>query len=54
MNYWVYTAGRYRATSVFGRVHAAFFNHIQFDGMTNMLDEIVLAKMMTALDLDFE
>ena len=26
----------------------------QFDAMTYMLDEIVLARMMTALDLEFE
>ena len=54
MNYWVCTAGRYRATSILGRVHAAFFNCHQFDAMTYMLDEIALARMMTALDLEFK
>ena len=39
--------------SFLGRVHAAFFNHHQFDVMTYMPDEIVLARMMTALDLEF-
>ena len=54
MNCWVYTAGRYRATSIPGRVHAAFFNCHQFDAMTYMPDEIFLARIMTALDLEFE
>ena len=51
MNYWVHTGGRYRAMSIIGRVHAAFFNCHQFDAMTYMADEIVLARMMTTLDL---
>ena len=51
MNYWVSTAGRYRATS-FLAVHAAFFNHHQFDAMIYMLGEIVWARMMTALNLE--
>ena len=54
MNYWIHTAGRYRATSILGRVHAAFSNHHQFDAMTYMPDEIVLARMLTPLDLEFE
>ena len=54
MNYWVHTFGRYRAMSIFGRVHAAFFNHHQLDAMTYMPDENVLARMMTALELEFE
>ena len=54
MNYWVHTGGRCRATFIFGRVHAIFFNHHQFDVVTYMLDEIVLERMMTALDLEFE
>ena len=54
MNYLVCTAGRYRATSILGRVHAAFFNHYQFDAVTYMLDDTVLVGMMTALDLEFE
>ena len=54
MNFWVHTAGMYRAMSILGRVHAAFFNYHQFNEVTNMLDEIVLARIMTALDLEFE
>ena len=54
MNYWVCTAGRYRAKSILGRVDTAFFNPYKFSAMTNMPDEIVLARMMTALDLEFE
>ena len=53
MNYWVHTAGRYRATSILGRIHAAFFNCHQFEAITYMPDEIVLVRMMTALDLEF-
>ena len=54
MNYWLCTAGRYRATSILGRVHAAFFNSHQIKEMIYMPDEIVLARIMTALDLEFE
>ena len=54
MDYWVHTAGRYRAMSILGRVHAAFLNCHQFNAMTYMPDEIVLARMMTTLDLEFE
>ena len=54
MNYWVHTAGRYRSTSILERVHKAFFNYYQFDAMTYMLDEIILARMVTALDLEFK
>ena len=54
MNYLVCTAGRFRTTSILGRVHAAFFNCYQFSAMTYMPNEIVLARMMTALDLEFE
>ena len=54
MNYWVHTAGRYRAISIIGRVHAAFFNCHQFNALTYMPGQIVLARMMTALDLEFE
>ena len=35
-------------------VHAAFFNYHHFNEMTTMPDEIVLARIMTALDLEFE
>ena len=51
---WSCTAGRYRATSILGRVYAAFFNSHQFEAMIYMPDEIVLARIMTALDLAFE
>ena len=54
MNYWVYTAGRYRLTSILEQVHEAFFSYCQFHAMANMPDEIVLARMMTALDLELE
>ena len=54
MNYWVHTAGRYRSTSILEKVHKAFINYYQYHGMTYMVDEIILARMMTALDLEFE
>ena len=54
MTHWVCTAERCRAISILGRVHAAFFNHHQFDALTYLHDEIVLARMMRALDLEFE
>ena len=54
MNYWIHIAGRYRAVSILWRVHASFFNCCKFDAMTYMPDEIVLAGMMTMLDLEFE
>ena len=54
MNFWVHTAGTYRAMSILGRDHAAFFNYHQFSKMTHMPDEIALARIMTAPDLEFE
>ena len=54
MNCWVCIAGRYRTTSILGRFHAVFFNCHQSKAVTYMLDEIVLVRMMTALDLEFE
>ena len=54
MHYLVCTAGRYRAMSIFGRVHTAFFNCCQYDAMIYMLDEVFLARMMTTLDLKYE
>ena len=54
MNYWVCTAGRYRSTSILEKVHKAFFNDYLFHAMANMSDEIILARMMTALDFAFE
>ena len=54
MTYWVHTAGRYRSTSILERVDVAFFNYYQFDAMTYIPDEIILAKMMTTLHLKFE
>ena len=44
----------YRATAILGRIHTAFFNYHYFGKMTNMPDEIVLARIMTAFDLEFE
>ena len=40
--------------SIFGRVQVAFFNYHQINEITNMPDEIVLARIMTALDLEFK
>ena len=54
MNYWVCTAGTHRSTSILAKVHKAFFNYYQFHAMDNMPNGIVLARMMTALDLEFE
>ena len=54
MNYWVCTAGRYRSASILERVYAAFVNYNQFDAMTNMPDEIIIVRMVTTLDLEFE
>ena len=54
MNYWVCTAGRYRSTSILEKVQKAFFNYYQFDAMTYMPDGIILARMMTTLDLEFK
>ena len=44
----------YRATAFLSRVHTAFFNYHHFSEMNNMPDEIVLARNMTAFDLEFE
>ena len=41
-------------TSLPGRVHAAFISSHQMKAMIYMPDEIILAKMMTALDLEFD
>ena len=54
MNFWVCTAGMYRAPAILSRVHTAFFNYHYFSEMTNMPNEIVLANVMTALDLEFK
>ena len=54
MKYCIHAAGRYRSTSILERVHKTFFNHYQFNVMTYMLDEVILARMMTAQDLEFE
>ena len=53
MNFWVHAVGTYRATTVLGRVHTAFFNYDYCSKMTNMPDKIVLARIMTTLDLEF-
>ena len=54
MNFWVCAVGTYRAMAILSRVHIAFFNYSHGSKMTNMSDEIVLARIMTALDLEFE
>ena len=54
MNFWVCTVGMYRATAIISRVHTAFFNYHSFCKVINMSYEIVLARIMTALDLEFE
>ena len=54
MNYLVCISGRYKTTSVLERIHAAFFTSHQIRDMIYIPDEIVLARMMTALDLEFE
>ena len=53
-NFWVHTAGTYRATVILGRVHTTFFAYQCFNEMTNVPDEFVLARIMTALDLEFD
>ena len=50
----MHTAGTCRTTAILGRVHAALFNYHYFSKMTNVPDEIVLASIMTELDLEFE
>ena len=40
--------------SFLSKVHIAFFNYHLFNDMTHMPDEIVLARIMTSLDLEFE
>ena len=54
MSFWVCIAGTHRATAILDRVHIAFFNYHYFSEMTNMPNEIVLASIMIALDLEFE
>ena len=54
MNFRVHTADTYRAMTILGRVYADFLNYHQFNEMCHMPDEIVLARMMTALDLEYE
>ena len=54
MNFWVHTVDMYRATALLVRVHTAFFNYHYFSKVTNMPDEIVLARIITSLDLEFE
>ena len=54
MNFWVCAAGMYTATAILGKVHTAFLNYNYFSKMINMPDEIVIARIMAALDLEFE
>ena len=54
MNHWIHKGGRYRETSILGKVHTSFFNHHQLSAVTYMPDEIVLARMITAIDFESE
>ena len=54
MNYWVCAAESYRSTSMLENIHKAFFNYYQFHTIANMPDEIILARMVITLDLEFE
>ena len=54
MNFWLDTVCMYRATAILGRVHTAFFNYHYFSEMTNRPDDTVLARIMTALDLEIK
>ena len=54
MNYWVHTARRHRVASVLGRVHASFFTSHHMQEMIYVPDEIILVRMIGALDLEFE
>ena len=54
MNYLVHAAGRYRSTSILEKVLLAFFNYYQFNAMTQMPHNIILARMMTTLDMEFK
>ena len=53
MNYWVNTAGRYRSTFIFEKAHKAFINYYQFHVFAYMLDKMIIARMMTALNFEF-
>ena len=44
----------YKSTSIFEKLHKAFFNYYRFCAMAFMPDEIILARMMAALDLEFK
>ena len=54
MNFWVHTASTYWAPAILGRVHTAFLTFHQFNKMTYMPDDTVLARILTALDIEFE
>ena len=54
MSYWVHTTVWYRSTSILEKVYKLFFNYYQFHARANMYDEIILARIMTTLDLEFE
>ena len=54
MNFLVHAVGMYRTKAIHSRVHTAFFNYNYFSKMTNIPDEIVLEKIVTVLDLEFE
>ena len=54
MNFWVCAAGMYKATPILSKVHVAFFNYHYVSEMSHMPHEIVLASIMTVLDLEFK
>ena len=54
MNCMVHTMDMYKATAILSRVHTASFYYHYFSEMTNIPCEIVLARIMTVLDLEFE
>ena len=54
MNYWVHAARRHRATCVLGRVHAGFCTNYQIEEMVFIPKEIILVRLMSVLDLEFE
>ena len=54
MNCMVHTMDMYKATAILSRVHTASFYYHCFSEMTNIPCEIVLARIMTVLDLEFE
>ena len=52
MSFWVCTEGTYRATAILCSVHTTFFNYHHFSEITNIPDEIILARIMTPFALE--